>query len=162
MNLVTIEQVRTHCHLDPGDVSQDAMLTIYADAAEAACAKRANRALFKDAAALNTAIDAVPAAINAARATYDAAVEAANALTDTRARDTALLVAQRKFDNVDLEQFRNIVGIVATNDIIGAVLITTAHYFKNREEVITGQGAAAVQIPEGAAAIMDRYFYAGE
>lgn len=53
MDLVTIEQVRAHCRADPED---DALLVLYADAAEQQAQDFLNRKVFHDADALATAV----------------------------------------------------------------------------------------------------------
>lgn len=153
MNIITIEQARAHCKTDAVD---DDMLTIYANAAEKACANLANRALFVDQAALDAAILAVPAAMSAAFAAHASAVEAAASLPEEE-RDIAESVAAQKLFAVRMTQSNIIYGIPVDADIIAAILLTTAHFYRNREEVVVGSNAAVNQLPIGAERIMRWY-----
>ena len=54
-----------------------------------------------------------------------------------------------------LSQMRD--GIVIDDAILAALLLITGHLYKNRQEVITGASAAAVQLPLGAKRILEPY-----
>lgn len=157
MKIVTIGQVREHVKADDAD---DAQLTVYANAAEAACERLANRAIFATTAALNAAKAGVPAAMNTAYETYDAAVLAADEQDDDRVIAMMRAQAQNALNAATLRADWIMNGLALDNpdfkgdDIVVAVLMTTGHYYRNRENVVTGQGAAAVELPGAAADIM--------
>lgn len=152
MKLITIAQARDHCKADGAD--DDAMLTVYADAAEAICARLANRSLFATQAELDAAVAGVAATMATAYANYDAAVEVANGQDDTRIQTMQLAQAQWALDKATVDAEAIIHGIVADADVIDAVLLTTGHLYRNRENVATGTGAAAVEVPMTAQNIM--------
>jgi hypothetical protein len=158
MNLVTIEEARAHCKSDPAD---DAMLTLYVNAAEAACSKHANRNIYADQAGLDAGLAALPTDIAAANAAYDTAIAAAASLT----AGNKLFAEEAAAFNLRQATARaqyTLAGMVLTDDVKAAVLLTAGHFYANREEVIAGPAAAAVQLPFAAATIMDRYYhYAG-
>lgn len=147
MELVTIDTARVHCKADGDD---DALLTVYFDAAEAACAQHVNRNLYPDDDALQAAIAEIPAAMATAFTTYDTAMLAAAALTDNNQRLVAEAIAKRALQKAQIMQHNTLHGIVATPNIIAAVLLTGAHFYANRED-----GAS---IPGAATNILDRAF----
>lgn len=159
MQIVTIDQVLEHCKADSDD--QD-LLEIHADAAEHYCQLRANRKFFPTPEALATAIAAIPAAISAASTSYKTAMDAAAALTNEDERDVAECIAKNALVLAKLDADATIGGIVVdenTNSYVRtAILMTAAHFYKNREPVATGQGAAAVEIPLSAERILDLVF----
>ena len=77
MQFITIDQARDHCKSDSAD---DTMLTVYANAAEKAVAKMANRNIYATQGALDAALGGVVASMVAANATYTAALTAAAAI----------------------------------------------------------------------------------
>jgi hypothetical protein len=154
MQLVTLDQARLQCKADEAD---DALVTIYANAAERRCSQLAQRNIYPDAAALTTARLTISASMLAANAAYSAAIEAADALEGDADKADAIAMAESDLLAAQLSASFIRDGIVVTDDIIAAVLLITAHWYRNREEVMTGQGATAVQIPEGAANIMADY-----
>ena len=157
MKFITIEQAREHCKTDGVD---DEMLTIYANAAEKACAQLANRDLFLDQAELDAAIAGVPASMAAAFTAYNDAINAAGSLdADNKAyaeqqASSVLLQARVRANNI-------INGIPVNDDIIAAILLTTAHFYRNREEVVAGAQANVNQLPMGAERIMGWYRWTG-
>lgn len=153
MNLITIEQARTQCKLAEGE--DDAILTIYANAAEAACARAANRSLFATSEALQTAIDGVATAMAAAHTAYDDAIDAANALDDSRDASVAKVAAWRALADAKISATNILNGMVATDDVIGAILITVAHFYRYRDE-------ADVSLPGAARNVMDSVAYCGD
>lgn len=164
MKIVTIEQVRAHVKADDDD---DAQLTVYANAAEAACERLANRAIFKTTAELVVAKALVPATMTTAYTTYDAAVLAADGQDDDRIILMMKAQAQNALDAATLRADWTMNGLalddadIKGDDIVVAVLMTAAHYYDNRKNVITGQGAAAVELPGSASAIMGMYRWIG-
>lgn len=150
MDIITITQARDHCKTDAVD---DVMLIVYANAAEKVCAQLANRALFVTQAALTTAIDTVPTTMTAAFTAHTNAMTAAASLDENNrlfAEDkaaAALRSARVAASNI-------VHGIVADNDIIAAILLTTGHFYRNREEVVVGQAGRPEQVPMAAERIM--------
>lgn len=104
MDLVTIEQVRAHCRAEAED---DALLTVYADAAEQMAQDFLNRKVYADADALAEAV---------------------------------------------LEGDAGCDPIVVNPAIRAAVLLTTGHLYRNREDVITGTSVS--EMKEGARALL--------
>lgn len=146
MRLITEAQARAQTHSDGVD---EAMLEIYAGAAEENAQSFLNRRVFVDESEMSSAVSALPAYLASADDAYDAAVEAASDLEGSarcaaedaacRAREAARTFARETYD-----------GIVVNDAIRAGVLLWLAHLYRNREDVVTGQGAAAVQIPIGA------------
>lgn len=146
MVLITIQQARDHCKADSDD---DAMLTIYANAAEKAVAKLVNRNLYPDAPAMAAARQAIPAALTVALAEYDAAITAAEALEDEREEAFAKEMAEAALAEVKLDHVNTIYGMVATDDLIAAVLLTLGHLRVNKESVAVGPSMGAIEVPMG-------------
>lgn len=162
MNLISIDQLRSHCKADGDD---DQLLTIYGNGAEAACARLANRYIFPDAESMAAAKTAAVAAHTAGWATYDAAVLAANAVSDERVKTVMLENARWALQDLANEMEMTLAGKIANDeinsDIIDAVLLVANHWYENRSEVISGQGAAAVSMPLAAQNIMALHRWIG-
>ena len=160
MKFVSIAQLRVQCAADLAG-ADDAQLTVYADAAEQTVQRMCNRAIFLDASERDAARAALPAAMAAAYTTYDAAINAAQAQSDKRniAFQTDLANDALRAEHAKADAISN--SIVIQPDIIEAILLLTAHYYRNREAVETGSGAAAVEVPEAASHIMERYRHLG-
>lgn len=150
MDFITIDRARAHCKADSAD---DAMLTIYGNAAEKACANLVNRAVFVDQEALETAQTTAYADMSAANAAYATAVDDANALTGSD-KTSAMQKANADLFKAQATYLGIVNGMVVTEDFIAAVLLVLGHLYRNREDVVTGQAAAAVQIPMGAQALL--------
>jgi hypothetical protein len=169
MKLITIDQARAHVRSDGDD---DEFLTTLCNAAEAACASLANRDLFATTTELNTAKAGVAASMRAAYTAYDSALVSASAEADARVKDYLNDIAKRNLNAATLAADRIVNGLAidaatgpsgapAKDDIISAVLMTVAHFYRNRENVVTGQGAAAVEIPMSAQNIMMQHRWIG-
>lgn len=162
MRLITIEQARDHVRSDGDD---DELLTTYCDSAEAVCAKIANRSLYATAAELAAAVAAIPDQMVQAYAIYDAAVVDANAQDDDRIKGMKLGLAQVALDKATIKADADIHGLTlddpANADIVSAVLLTVGHFYRNRENVSAGQGAAAVEVPMTAQNIMELHRWIG-
>lgn len=160
MKFVTIDQLRVQCAADLGG-ADDAQLTVYANAAEQTVQRMANRAIFLDATERNAAITALPASVAAAYTTYDAAIAAAAGASDPRNVTYQTQLANTALNRAlnDAEAIEH--SIVIEDDIVEAILLLAGHWWRNREEVETGSGAAAVQVPQAAEHIMERYRYLG-
>lgn len=164
MKLITIAQARSQVKSDGDD---DDQLTVYCDAAEAACARLANRSLFATTVERDAAIAAISAAMTAAYTAYDAAIATALTQDDDRIAgmqtalaDVALLRATNKAEadlqGLSLEELGD-----AGKDIPVAVLMTAAHWYRNRENVTSGQGATAIEVPMSAQYIMYNHRWHG-
>jgi hypothetical protein len=162
MKLITIEQARDHVRSDGDD---DTLLTTYCNAAEAACARLANRSLFATTADLTTAVVAIPDMMVQAYAAYDAAVIDADAQDDDRIKGMKLGLAQVALDRATLRADADMHGLALDmpdcDDILSAILLTVGHLYRNRENVVSGQGAAAVELPMSAQNIMNNHRWIG-
>lgn len=153
MRLITTEQAQAQVHSDGVD---EAMLDLYEGAAVDAAEAFLNRRIFADESAQSAAAAAVPAALEAADTAYEAALEAADALEGSARcamRDSACATLKAARYAAD----ETLAGIVVTDAIRSAVLLLLGHLYRNREDVITGQGAAAVELPMGAHALLWPY-----
>jgi len=152
MRFITIETARVHCKTDGTD--DDAQLEICVDGAEAACVREVNRDVFVDATAQSVAMTALPGIMATARTAYDAAIIAADALTDSNARDFAIELAESELTKAKVAASKTMKGIVAEPNFVSAVLLTLGHLYANREDVVAGQGAAAVELPNASRALL--------
>ena len=169
MRLITIEQARDHCKADGDD---DNLLEIYATAAEAMCARLANRSLFASAAEYEAAMASVSPRMAAAYIAYDAAITAAKAADDARvsvmmaaqaqhALDAATLRCEYDMHGLVVPEAGEMGGMTGTEAIHAAILLLTAHYYMTLPAVITGQGAAAIEVPLATRDIMEHYRWTG-
>lgn len=156
---VTIEQARLHCKADGED---DDILQLYVEAASIDAVVSLNRAVFVSAEEKAAAIAEIPAAMVSAREARDAAIEAAMQLPDPCDSYEAVTLARDIYHSrrIEWNQTRN--GIVIDDHIRGAILMTIAHSYANRANVVAGQGAAAVLVPQSAAWIYEKRRYMGE
>ena len=170
MKLITLDQARDHVKADGDD---DELLTAYCNMAEAMCARIANRNLYATTADLNAAVAGIPAAMTAAYATYDAAVETANAQDDDRIKTMMLAQAQIKLaaatNNAELiahglalDAAPDAAGLPGADAILAAILTAAGHFYRSREAVVTGQGAATVEVPLTTRHIMEEYRWIGQ
>lgn len=169
MKLITLDEARDHCKAEGDD---DGLLTTYCNAAEAACARLANRSLFATTAELNAAVASVNSRMAAAYTTYDAAIASAEAADDDRITAMMKSAAQSQLDaattrceadlhGLALDAAADAAGMPGNDAIKAAVLLLVAHYYATRPTVITGQGAAAVEVPQGTSDIMALYRWIG-
>lgn len=169
MKLITLAQARDHVKADGDD---DAQLIIYCNAAEAWAARLANRNLYATTAELSAAVAGVSASLTAAYAAYDAAITAAEASDDDRIEHMMTMQAQNALDKATVQIDRIINGIaldaMATegsqpsgDDVIGAILLIVGHLYTTRASVVSGQGAAAVEVPMGAREILTQLRWNG-
>lgn len=159
MELVTLDTLRAHCRADGDD---DDLIIMYANAATAACVTRISRDLFPDAEAQSAALDTVGALLTTAWDDYDQAMEDADAIGDERVRAAMKIAATKKRDNAIRRVGFITNGIVATDDIKAAIMLTVKTWRDNGTSVVTGQGAAAVELPGGAESILARHEYKGD
>ena len=153
MSFVTLPEARIHLRVDGTD--EDALIGLYINAAEQAAVKAMDRGVYADGTALQTAITAAPAALTAATTAYTAAVTAADAMTDTTEQTAALQVAETAYMRAQVAYRQAFDGIVVNDTIKAAVLLTTAHLYANREDVVAGVSVA--QMPNGAEWLLQPY-----
>jgi hypothetical protein len=146
MTFVTVDEAKLHLRADGTD--EDALIGIYIAAAEQAAVKALDRGVYADETALTAAMTAAPAALTTATAAYAAAVTAADAMTDTTEQTAALQVAETAYMRAQVAYRQVFDGIVVNESIKAAVLLTTAHLYANREDVVVGASVAA--LPNGA------------
>jgi hypothetical protein len=158
MAFPTLAVARQHCKADSAD---DTVLQIYLDAAIAEAARHCNRNIYADKTTLDTEVAGVAAAMVTANAAYATALADADAITIAADKQVAIELAYNDLQKAQVANYAISQGIVATNDINAAILLIVGHLYRSREEVVTGQGAAAVQLPLGAGSILDRYRLVG-
>lgn len=158
MKLVTIEQAREHARTDGDD---DELLTVYVDAAEATCERLANRGLFLTQEEFAEALSTIEAEITDAWTAYQTMMDSITAPAGVRYDATVARAVQMRDHQLHKINWKAR-GIVATPDIITAVLALAAHYYRNREEVASGQGASSVRVPMMAESIMYHHRYMGD
>lgn len=158
MKIVTIEQVRDHARADGDD---DPQLELYATAAERMFERLAHRAIFVDSTQMAAAQANVEATVAAAWDAYELSHAAVMSLPAGERRDDMLARARASLRRVLDEQEAITHGMVASEDVQVAICILAAHLYRNREEVVAGQGAAAVQVPMAAERVAYMYRWVG-
>jgi len=153
MSFVQLTEAKLHLRVDGTD--EDALIGLYINAAEQAAVKAMDRGVYADGTALQTAITAAPAALTAATTAYTAAVTAADAMTDTTEQTAALQVAETAYMRAQVAYRQAFDGIVVNDTIKAAVLLTTAHLYANREDVVVGASVAA--LPNGADCLLQPF-----
>ena len=169
MKLITFDEARDHVKADGDD---DQLIVVYCNAAEAACARIANRSLFATTADRVAAVATIGARMAAAYTAYDAAILAADAEDDDRVATMLKSAAKAELTRVEtaceydmhglaIDAAPDVAGMTANDAIRAAVLLLVGHYYATRPAVLTGQGAAAVEIPQGTTDIMLNYRWIG-
>lgn len=153
MSFVTLAEAKLHLRVDGTD--EDALIGIYINAAEQAAIKAMDRGVYADNTALQAAMTAAPAALTAATAAYTAAVTAADAMTDATEQAAALQVAETAYMRAQVAYRQAFDGIVVSDQIKAAVLLTVGHLFANREDVVAGASVSA--LPHGADCLLQPY-----
>lgn len=151
--LISLATAKMHLRVDGN--AEDALITIWCLAAESSACEFLNRNVYPDAAALNTAIAAVPLALVAAGAAYQAALTAAALIDDAVACAAAVAgagAAYRAAQQVAREAY---VGMVTNPQIEAAMLLTLGHLYENREDVILNGSPAA--LPMGAHSLLQPF-----
>lgn len=143
--ILTHEEAINHCRAE----DDDPMVDQYARAAELAAQEFLDRFVYASDSDLQQAIAAVPGQLTAADATFKAAKEAAEALPEL-ARCMAMEAACRALEAARSKARRTYDGIVVTDDIKVGMLLTLGHMYRNREDVVAGASAGAVELPIGA------------
>ena len=151
MALVEIEDAMRQCKADPDQQPEveDALAGAIANAQNFL-----NRDLYETPEAIAAARTAAWTAYEAAITAYDEAIEAAASVSDPFLHGAATAAAEQQRRQALCTFERAAYGIVITDDIRIAILQTTGSYFRNREEVVTGTGAA--QLPQSAMDILYR------
>lgn len=147
--LVDLTTAKLSLRVDGSD--EDALITLWLEAAEAKAVEFLGRNVYADQNALNAAVAAVPAALFAATTAHTAAVAAARALTSEVERDAAEKAADDTYADAQESARRTRAGIVVTSAIKTAVLLTVAHLYAHREDVGPGNLAP---LPHGAHAFL--------
>ena len=148
-----IDIVRQHLKADGDD---DELITMYMASALSICEGFCNRRFFASDAAMDAAVTQAADDYQAALTAHDAAVEAAG-------DDCVLLGSANDRWITAVGAYRAVMnGMVADATVIAAQLQLTGHLYKNRQEVIAGQGAAAVQVPVSAQRILQPYLWIGD
>ena len=169
MKLITIGEARFHCKAEGDD---DELLVVYCNAAESLCARLANRSLFATSAEMTTAVATVATRMAAAYTAYDAAILNAEAQDDERVASMLKSAAQARLDAITtqcekdahglaLDAAPDAAGMSGADAIRAAILLAVAHFYATRPTVITGQGAAAVEVPLGTNDIMSLFRWTG-
>lgn len=153
MAILTPDEARNHCRLDPDYPVEQ--LTPYIDAAEKYVVAHLNRAVFADQATLTAAQDAMATAMGSAHDAYVSAVDAANLVTNPAQRQAMLDLAEKRFDDAQLSSARVMNGIVVDGSIRAAVLLTLGNLFANRETDVVGASVAA--LPTGVPELLRSY-----
>jgi len=143
--ILTHEEAINHCRAE----DDDPMVDLYARAAELAAQEFLDRFVYATDADLQQAIAAVPGQMIAADAAFTAAKAVAEALPYMPMR-MALEAACRALGASRAKARRTYDGIVITDDIKIGMLLTLGHLYENREDVVAGASAGAVELPIGA------------
>lgn len=154
MKFVTLDEAKAACRADDED---DALLTLYVNAAEAACMRYCGRTIFKDATEQNTATEGLQSAMTAARDALDAANAAADLIEVPELACLARAQAQRVYVKAIRKIDYDMVGQVAEDDFKAAVLMTLGHFYRNREDVASD----LIAVPQNSRFYLDPYVYQG-
>jgi len=150
MGLITIEQARAHCRVDPDYPAEQ--LQPYMDGAESDASAYLNRDLFPTQEAFDAALDALPSKAAQASAAYAAAVEAASGIADDDERRSTLEVANLRRSQERESAARVMAGMVSNASVVSAILLTVGSRFANREGTVVG--APATELPLGVKEIL--------
>ena len=153
MTFVTLPEAKLHLRVD--SIDEDALIGLYINAAEQSAVSLLDRGVYADGAALGVAKAAAPAELAAATATYTAAIAAAQALTDATEQAAATQAAEYAYLRAQVAYRQAFDGIVVNDTIKAAVLLTTAHLYANREDVVVGASVAA--LPNGADCLLQPF-----
>lgn len=145
MSLLTLDQARAHCRLEP-DYPDD-QLQPYLDAAESYVIGHLNRAVYADDTALATAQAGMAAAVGTAYTAYQDALTAARAMDNPAQQTAAINIAEAQYAAANQDAARIQRGIVVNGAIEGAILLTLGNLFANREADVVGLQVSA--LPSG-------------
>lgn len=169
MQIVTLELLSQHCRTDGDD---NELLAIYGNAAESAVMRAANRNFYLTTASMDAAVAGIEETLAEAYRKYDLAIEATKGIQSWSRRGAAIDRAETILRRVTLSQDMILHGLVldlppnwqteslatlsgAGFDVVAAILLTAGHLYRNRENVVAGQGSAAVQVPQTAASLIE-------
>lgn len=144
--LVDLSAAKAHLRLEAD--YPDAQVEPYLDAAIEAAEHYLNCNVFATQAALDLALDAMPVSLAVAQATYNAAVLAAVSVTDATLKQATLEVACARLEAARRSASWTLAGVVLRPAIRSAILLTLAHLFANRSDVVIG--TIATDLPRGA------------
>lgn len=152
--MIELALAREHLKADAEDI-EDALIQQYIDSAVSICEGYCNRKFYEDAAEQVIDFDAAVAELKLAKDDYDADV------ATTEDPDVIVMYANR-LTRARGDCLRRTNGIVIDNTITAAILMTVGHLYRNRQDVVAGQAAAAVQMPVGAQRVLQPYLWIGE
>lgn len=158
MKILTIDELRIHARADGED---DDLLELYGSAAEQDAEMAIDRAIFKDEADMLTQQSAIPTMLAAARAARNDAYQTAAATEDIDVAEDMTALANRRFQLAMEDAHRLINGIVVTDNLRVAMMSVATNSYINRSNVVSGAGAAAVEVPYTARMVYDRHRYMG-
>lgn len=138
-----------------GEEVEDALIEQYIASAVSICEGFCNRKFYADATAADADAVVAMADMLIAEAEYNAAIEESDSCTVDRILGNRFIEKRGKI-------LARCNGIVVDDTIRAAILMVTGHLYRNRQEVVTGQGAAAVHVPMGAQRILQPYLWIGE
>lgn len=149
MSVILIADAMAHTYAEPAD---QAIVQRCLDAAEDAARDFLQRQFYVDASALAAALATVPTLRADARAAYAAAIAAADTITDQEVQAEAKADAEAALARSLTAAQAIQDGIVIKPAIVAACLLTCAHLYANREDVIVGTIAAV--LPNGAESLL--------
>jgi uncharacterized protein YwlG (UPF0340 family) len=151
--LLDLPTAKAHLRVD--NAADDALITLYINAAEQSAAEHLNRRLYVDQAALTAAVAAVPAVLAVASATYAAAVAAALLMVDLVEQDAATVDAEQSYTAAQTVARETRAGMVINDVIKAAILLMLGDMYASREDTVIGVSVSP--LPTGARALMRPY-----
>lgn len=145
MAILTIEQARSHCRVEP-DYPAD-QLEVYMHAAESYVVAHLNRAVFQDESSLQDALEALPLNVGAAYDTYKVSLESAESIENEGQKQAVIRMAKARYRLSEINSERTMNGIVANKTIVAAMLLVLGNLFQNREADVVG--ASVMELPTG-------------
>lgn len=167
MSMVTLAQAKAQSRILQN--AEDVLVQGYIDAAELHAQKFLNRNVYPDGAAWTSdKAKLTDATASDAEAAYNAAIAAIGIFPDvnfgrdsfgqpsqpTFVQQLALDKANEDFQNVKDSLARILYGMVISPTFVQAIILTTAHWWVNRETVLTELNSA-IELPFGARALLE-------
>lgn len=151
MPIVTLDAARNHLRVEPDYPAEQ--IQPYLNTAQAAAEQYLRRALFATLAEVDAAIAQAPAKLQAAANQRDDALTAADAMPSMEVAAALKDAAHKRYaDALEACQL-TLAAMVATPDVVNAVLLLLTHYFNNRSE--TTADKAMAEIPQGALSLLN-------
>lgn len=150
--LVDLDAARAHLRVDSD--AEDELIGLYLGAAEESAQQFLNARIYPDQASLAAARAAAIAALGAAQGAWLDAINAARAAPTVAERDVLLDAGEAEYLRAIADCAMTMHGLVLTDDIRAAILLTLGHLYANREDVIAGPGSGATELPQGARALL--------